>query len=81
MDGSSEDLNQEIYDSAVVARYRRSTSRIKYFTVNASFDQFVFNAVLIIADIIPTKANMYSQLMISPKYCPTSRKPAILFSC
>ena len=56
MAGSSEDLNQEIYDSAVVARYCRSASRIKNFKLNDSFEQFVFNAVSAIAHIIPTKA-------------------------
>ena len=56
MASSSEDLNQEIYDSAVEARYHRFTSRIKSFRVNDSLDQFVFNAVSAIADIIPTMA-------------------------
>ena len=51
-----EDLNQEIYESAVVSRYSRSTSRIQNFKVKDSFHQFVFNAVSEIADIIPTKS-------------------------
>ena len=56
MAGSSEELIQEIYDSAFVARYRRSSSRIKNFKVNDRFDQFVFNIISAIAEIIPTKA-------------------------
>ena len=56
MADSSEDLNQEIHDSAVVACYRRSTSGIKIFIVNDSFDQFLFNALSAIAEIIRKKA-------------------------
>ena len=56
MAGSSEELNQEIYDSAVVTRYRRFTSRIANFKLKDSFDYFVHNALSAIADTIPTKA-------------------------
>ena len=55
MAGSSEDLYQEIYDSAVEERYRRFTSRIVSFKLKDSFDHFVHNALSTIADIIPTK--------------------------
>ena len=56
MAGFSEDLNQEIYDSAFVAHYRRFTSRIVNFKLKDLFDHFVHNALSAIADIILTKA-------------------------
>ena len=52
---SSEDLNQDIYDSVVVARYRTFTSRIANFKLKDSFDYFVYNALSSISDIIHTK--------------------------
>ena len=58
MADSPEDLNQEIYDSVVVARYRRSMSRIKNFKVNDSFDKFVFNDLSEIVEIVLTKAKV-----------------------
>ena len=56
MAGSSEDLNQEIHDSAIVARYRQFTWRNVNFKLKDSFDNFLHNALSAIADIIPTKA-------------------------
>ena len=56
MDCSSEDLNQELYYRAVVTHYRRFASRINKLKLKDSFDQFVFNVLSAIADIIPTKS-------------------------
>ena len=52
--GYSEDLNQEIYGSAIAAGCRRFTSGILNFKLKDSFDNFVHNALSAITDIIPT---------------------------
>ena len=56
MSNLSENLDRDIYDSVVVAHYRRSTSRVVNLKLKGLFDYFVYNAFSEIADIIPTKA-------------------------
>ena len=57
MIGSSEGMNQEISDCAVVACYHRCTLRIANFKLKDSIDYFVHYSLSAIADITLTKAN------------------------
>ena len=55
-----DDLDENIYDRALVTRYRLYTSRIKNFKVKDEFDSFVENTLNILADITLTKTRRQS---------------------
>ena len=50
-----EQLDEDIYDPALVSRYKKYTSRIKNFKARDEFDTFVVGALNILAEATPAR--------------------------
>ena len=63
-----DELDKDIYDLALISRYRKYTSRIDSFRVKDEFYPFVVGALNILPEITPTKW----QHALSVEYLPIS---------
>ena len=52
-----EELDESIYDRALISRYRKYTVRVRKFKLKDELDTFVINALNILAEIMPTRKN------------------------